>query len=269
MPLTDAAIRRAKPAAKPQKLADGGGLFLFITVAGAKSWRWKYRVAGKEKLFTLGPYPDVSLPKAREAREAREGRCSSAAGQRRRSQRAAQGRSCHEGRRPRRELRGHRARVAGRSAMGAGLPEEGRRLVRKGRVPLPGLTARRRSQGVGLPAGGPPDGGREAFESAHRIMQNCGQVMRYAVATDRAERNPVADLRGALIPPPEKNHSAVVDPVQLGGLLRALHVYHGTSVVQAALKLAPMLFVRPGELRQAEWTEVDLDAASGAFRLRA
>lgn len=91
---------------------------------------------------------------------------------------------------------------------------------------------------------------REAFESAHRIMQNCGQVMRYAVATDRAERNPVADLHGALIPPPENNHPAVVDLVQLGGLLRALHAYQGTPVVQAALKLAPILFVCPDELRQ-------------------
>lgn len=102
---------------------------------------------------------------------------------------------------------------------------------------------------------------RAAFESAHRVMQHCGQVMRYAVATDRAERNPVADLRGALVPAPEKNHAAIVDPVQLGGLLRALHAFHGTPVVQAALKLAPMVFVRPGELRQAEWTEIDLDAA--------
>ncbi len=102
---------------------------------------------------------------------------------------------------------------------------------------------------------------RAAFESAHRVMQNCGQVMRYAVATDRDDRNSVADLRGALVPAPEKNHAAIVDPVQLGGLLRALHAYHGTPVDQAALKLAPMVFDRPGELRQAEWAEVDLDAA--------
>ncbi len=101
---------------------------------------------------------------------------------------------------------------------------------------------------------------RQAFESAHRVMQNCSQVMRYAVATDRAERNPVADLRGALVPAPEKNHAAVVDPVQLGGLLRALHSYRGAGIVSMALKLAPLVFVRPGELRQAEWTEMDLDA---------
>ena len=102
---------------------------------------------------------------------------------------------------------------------------------------------------------------RGAIESAHRIMQNCGQIMRYAIATGRAERNPVADLRGALAPAPERNHAAVVDPVELGGLLRAMHAYHGSLVVQSALKLAPLVFVRPGELRQATWAEIDLDGA--------
>lgn len=85
--------------------------------------------------------------------------------------------------------------------------------------------------------------------------------MRYAIATGRAERNPVADLRGALPPAPDRNHAAVVDPVELGQLLDALHSYRGTVIVQTALKLAPMVFVRPGELRQAEWAEIDLDAA--------
>lgn len=80
------------------------------------------------------------------------------------------------------------------------------------------------------------------------------------MATDRAERNPVVDLRGALVPPPERNHAAVVDPVQLGGLLRALHAYRGAGIVSTELKLAPLVFVRPGELRQAEWAEMDLDA---------
>jgi integrase len=102
---------------------------------------------------------------------------------------------------------------------------------------------------------------RGAIESAHRIMQNCGQIMRYAIATGLAERNPVADLRGALAPAPERSHAAVVDPIELGGLLRALHTYRGTLVVQSALKLAPLVFVRPGELRQAMWAEIDLDGA--------
>lgn len=100
---------------------------------------------------------------------------------------------------------------------------------------------------------------RGAVKSAHRIMQNCGQVMRYAIATGRADRNPVADLRGALPPSPDRHHAAVVDPAELGGLLRALRAYTGTLVVASALKLAPLVFVRPGELRQAEWSESDFD----------
>jgi integrase len=256
MPLTDAAIRRANPAEKPQKLADGGGLFLLITVAGAKSWRWKYRVAGKEKLLTLGLYPDVSLAKAREGRE--DARRLLASG-----------------------VDPSEQRKAADAAKAADLVESFEVITREwlaGRPWVPGyhkkvaawfekdvfpfLGSRRAADlktSDFLQVARRMEA-RDAFESAHRIMQNCGQVMRYAVATDRAERNPVADLRGALVPPPEKNHAAVVDPLQLGGLLRALHAYHGTPVVQAALKLAPMVFVRPGELRQAEWSEVDLDA---------
>ncbi|WP_262071875.1 integrase arm-type DNA-binding domain-containing protein [Stenotrophomonas sp. Marseille-Q5258] len=256
MPLTDAAIRRAKPADKPQKLADGGGLFLLITIAGAKSWRWKYRIAGKEKLLTLGLYPDVSLAQAREAKE--DARRLLASGVDPSEQRKAATATRAADTVASFEVIA-REWLAGRPWV----PAYGKKVIawfEKDVFPYIGarragdlkasdfLQVARRMEA------------RAAFESAHRVMQNCGQVMRYAVATDRAERNPVADLRGALVPAPEKNHAAIVDPVQLGGLLRALHAYHGTPVVQAALKLAPMLFVRPGELRQAEWTEVDLDA---------
>jgi len=257
MPLTDVAIRRAKPSDKPQKLADGGGLYLLITTAGAKSWRWKYRVAGKEKLLTLGLYPDVTLASAREARDD-----------------------------ARRLLRTgvdpgvQRKAVA---ASPAGIPVDSFESITRewlrGRQWVPGyekkvaawfendvfpaIGARRAAdlKASDFLAIARKMEGREAFESAHRVMQNCGQVMRYAVATDRAERNPVQDLRGALVPAPERNHAAVVDPVQLGGLLRALYAYRGMGVVSAALKLMPMVFVRPIELRAAEWAEIDLDAA--------
>lgn len=101
---------------------------------------------------------------------------------------------------------------------------------------------------------------RGAIESAHRIMQNCGQVMRYAVATGRTDRNPVADLRGALAPPMERHHAAITDPRELGGLLRAIDGYAGDASTRAALRLAPLVFVRPGELRHAEWSEIDFDA---------
>lgn len=256
MPLTDAAIRRAKPAAKPQKLADGGGLFLFITVAGAKSWRWKYRVAGKEKLLTLGLYPDVTLAKAREAREDARRLLASGVDPSEQRKATTAARTTADGEAfevVAREWLASRPWVPNyRKKVAAWFEKDvfpfigSRRAVELKASDF--LQVARRMEA------------RDAFESAHRVMQNCGQVMRYAVATDRAERNPVADLRGALVPAPEKNHAAIVDPALLGGLLRALHAYHGTPVVQAALKLAPMVFVRPGELRHAEWGEMDLNA---------
>ena len=101
---------------------------------------------------------------------------------------------------------------------------------------------------------------RGAIESAHRILQNCGQVMRYAIATGRVARNPVVDLKGALPPPPERHHAAITDTDALGGLLRAIDGYAGGMVTRQALKLAPLTFVRPGELRKAVWSEFDLDA---------
>lgn len=99
------------------------------------------------------------------------------------------------------------------------------------------------------------------MESAHRVMQTCGQAMRYAIATGRADRNPVADLKGALAFPPERHHAAIIDPAELSGLLRAIEGYSGDPATRAALKLSALLFVRPGELRNAEWAEIDLDAA--------
>lgn len=102
---------------------------------------------------------------------------------------------------------------------------------------------------------------RGAVEAAHRVLQNCGQVMRYSIATGRAERNPVADLRGAVPPVKPAHLAAIVDPVAIGGLLRAIDSYRGSFVTKCALRLAPLVFVRPGELRQTEWGEFDLDTA--------
>lgn len=102
---------------------------------------------------------------------------------------------------------------------------------------------------------------RNAIESAHRVMQNCSQVMCYAISTGRAARNPVPDVRGALSPAPEKHHAAITDPKAVGGMLRAIDGYTGLLATKCALKLAPLVFVRPGELRQAEWREIDLAGA--------
>ncbi len=106
---------------------------------------------------------------------------------------------------------------------------------------------------------------RGAIESAHRILGLCGQIMRYAVATTRADRNPCADLRGALAPVKTKHFTAITDPIEVAKLLRALDGFEGTAVVKAALRLAPLLFVRPGELRHAQWEEVDLDQCEWSF----
>jgi len=257
MPLYDAAIRRVKATEKQQKLSDGGGLFLLVHPNGSRYWRWKYRVNGKEKLLGMGIYPEVSLAEAREAREDARRLLASGVDPSEHRKAATASRASVDGESfeviTREWLAGRPWVPAYRKKVIAWFEKD----------VFPYISARRAAE---LKASDFQQVARRmearaAFESAHRVMQNCGQVMRYAVATDRAERNPVADLRGALVPAPEKNHAAIVDPAQLGGLLRALHAYHGTPVVQAALKLAPMVFVRPGELRQAEWTEVDLDAA--------
>lgn len=256
-PLTDLALRRAKPAEKTQKLFDGGGLYLEISPKDGRWWRLKYRFDGKEKRLALGVYPDVPLALARQRREDARQMLARGIDPGEHRKAVAQAKA---------ELGANTFEVTAREWLGKRdwVPKYSVKVVAWmekdvfpwiGSRPVGELTApdflrvARRIEARG------------AIESAHRIMQNCGQIMRYAIATGRAERNPVADLRGALPPAPDRNHAAVVDPVELGDLLRALHSYRGTIIVQTALKLAPMLFVRPGELRHAEWAEIDLDAA--------
>ncbi|MBO9766536.1 MULTISPECIES: tyrosine-type recombinase/integrase [Xanthomonas] len=257
MPLSDLAIRRAKPTDRPQKLSDGGGLYLMVAVNGGRYWRWKYRFAGKEKLLAIGVYPEVPLALARQRRE--EAR-----------QLLAQGIDPGEHK---------KAAAAARAMLGANTFEvianewlEKRSWVEGYRVKVVGWFKNDVFPYIGARPAAELDAPeflavarriekRGAFESAHRIMQNCGQVMRYAIATGRASRNPVADLRGALAPAPQRHHPAVTDPRELGQLLRAIDGYMGSPITRCALALAPMVFVRPGELRQAEWSEFDLDAA--------
>lgn len=257
MPLTDTAIRKAKPTDKPQRLFDGGGLYLEISPAGGKLWRWKYRHGGKEKRLALGTYPDVSLSEARQRHA--EARKLLAAGidpgeQRKAEKAAGADRAANSFEVVAREWLAKQTWVPGyldkvAAWMGNDVfPYIGGRPIAELTAPEFLRVARRIEE-------------RGAIESAHRIMQNCGQVMRYAIATGRADRNPVADLKGALTPAQESHHAAITDPAGLGGLLRAIDGYSGDPATRAALKLAPLLFVRPGELRQAEWSEFDLDRA--------
>ena len=263
MPLTDTAIRNTKPADKPIKLFDGGGLFLHITPAGQRYWRLKYRFAGKEKLLALGVYPDVGLKEARDRREEAKrllGEGIDPSVERKVQKVATVERAANSFEAVAREWHGKYApgwsesnakKVLARLENDV-FPWLGGRPIAEIKAPdLLGVARRVESRG--------------ALDTAHRVLQTCGQIFRYAVATGRAERDPSGDLRGALPPAKGKHYAAPTDPKEVAGLLRMFDGFSGTFVVKCALLLAPMLFVRPGELRQAEWVDVDLDAAEWRF----
>lgn len=259
--LTATGIRNAKPGEKPHKLADGGGLFLLVTPSGGKWWRLKYRFDGKEKLLSMGTWPDVSLAEARNRRE--EARRQLGAGidpgAVRKAQKEAGGRdgSFEAATREWFAKRApgwavsHATRIMARFERDI-FPWIGNKPV--GDITAPELLAMaRRIEDRG------------ALETSHRALQSCGQVFRYAIATGRAERDPVPDLRGALPPAKEGHFAAITDPAKVGELLRVIDGYRGTLTVGCALRLAPLVFVRPGELRKAEWADVDLEAATWSF----
>jgi len=254
MPLTDNAIRAGVRAAVRRKLFDSAGLFLLIDPPRRPGWRLKYRFAGREKLLSLGVYPDVSLKRAREKRDDAR-------------------RLIVDGSDPSLERKADRTARADtfkaiatewltmQKHVTAGTVQRDRDRLAKfiypslGSQPIAGITAPQ------LLAALKRIEARGRRETAHRTKSVCSRVFRYAVATGRAERDPCGDLRGALATPVTRNFAAIVEPGRIGELLRAIDGYQGQPSAQAALKLAPYVFVRPGELRQAEWAEIDLDAA--------
>lgn len=257
MPLNDRLLRTLGPKAKAYRRADEGGLYVEVAPSGGRLWRWKYRFGGKEKRLSFGSYPDVSLKAARERRDAARRLLAAGTdpGEARKAGKAAQaGAESFEA-----IAREWHAKFAS-----TWVASHGDRIMRRmekdlfpwlGKRPIADLRAPellavlRRIESRG------------AQETAHRAMQNCGQVFRYAVATGRAERDPTGDLRGALPPPKEKHHASIREPKRIGELLRAIDGYEGSFVTKCALRLAPLVFVRPGELRRAEWSEFDLDKA--------
>ena len=258
MALTDTAIRNAKPKDKPFKLGDSLGLFLLVQPSGGKLWRMKYRLDGREKKIGFGTYPEVGLADARKKRdEARE--------------------VVAMGKDPSREKQQakHRALIAA----GDTFAEIGREYLDKrkregmaertmdkaefhlsrlapvlGRLPVTEITA--------------PDvlavlrvyEKQGKHETANRLLQLASRIFRYAVATARLTSDPTRDLRGAITTPTTKHFAAIIDPKGAGELLRAIDSYGGMGITKQALQLAPHVFVRPGELRHAEWSEIDLDA---------
>lgn len=256
--LNDIQIRKAGLLETPYKLADGRGMYLLVSSTG-KYWRLDYRVDAKRKTLALGCYPDISLAKARERRE--EARQQIANGidpalVRKAQKQATTERIANSFEVIAREWHGKRA--------ASWVSGHGDKIIRRferdifpwlGSQPIQDLTA------PGLLTVLRRIEKRGAIETAHRALQTCGQVFRYAIATGRADRDISADLRGALPPVNKGHHAAIIDPKQIGGLLRAIDGYQGSFITRCALQLAPLWFVRPGELRQAEWVEFDLDAA--------
>ena len=261
--LTETAIRAAKPREKSYKLFDGLGLYLEIAATGSKLWRLKYRHDGGENRLAMGAHPDTSLKQARERRDA--ARRQLAAGIDPSSQRQAEKlANANTFEAVAREwLALQEKKLAPATFAKAGwtfetliFPYIGSRPIAKlGAMDV--LKVLKRIEGRGI------------HETAHRTRQRCAQVFRYAVQTGRAERDPTVDLKGALAPVVSEHHASITEPVRIGELLRAIDGYAGQIVTAYALKLSPLLFVRPGELRHAEWTEFDLDSAESHWRIPA
>jgi integrase len=261
--LTDSAIRNIKPAKKSLRVFDGSGLYLEVSPSGGKWWRFKYRFQGKEKRISLGVYPEIGLKKARELRE--YNRTLVAEGidpsENKKSNKSAYlQNSLHSFETVAREwlakhgknwVASHVDRTLSRLERDL-FPWLGKKSVAV-ITPFEILVCVRRIEDRG------------ALETSHRALQNCGQIFRYAVATGRAERNPTVDLKGALPPVKENHFSAITDPKKVGELLRVLDSYEGTFIIKCALRLAPLVFVRPGELRQAEWKDFNFEKSEWSY----
>lgn len=259
MMLTQLKITSAKAKAKPYNLSDGHGLVLAVQASGSKLWRFRYRFAGRQKTLHIGPWPATSLADTREkCREARK--------------------TIASGVDP--ALEKKRAKVAARFAVATTFKDVALEWIakceREGRAEVT-LDKLRWLLAMAYPLiGSHPINGitptealavlrkveaKGRYESARRMRSILSRVFRYGIATARCDRDVAADLRGALTTPKTTHHAAVTDPDEVGVLLKSMDGYTGQDVTRMALRLSPHLFVRPGELRQAEWTEIDVGKA--------
>lgn len=261
MALTDTFVRQVKATEKAigDKYADGGGMYLLVKAAG-KYWRMDYSFSGKRKTLALGTYPEISLAKARERRAAArtllaEGVDPSAAKREEKKARADAAANTFET-----VAREWLAKTAAKRADGTQLKVK--TWLEKDVFPFIGK--------MPMSTIGPRDilervvrklEARGAIDTAHRVKQLCGQVFRFAVVSGLAERDVTADLSEALASKSSRHFAAITEPKRVGDLIRSIHAYSGHPSTVAALKLSPLVFVRPGELRTAEWAEIDLDAA--------
>jgi integrase len=256
--LTALAATKAPPREKVYRLAAGGGLYLEVMPTGAKYWRWKYRHGGKEKRLAFGVFPEVSL---------------AVAGELRTKARAL----LREGRDPGIERRERKMAVltaaensfevvarewlAKQTHMATSTFDKAKRELEVHAFPWIGTRSIAEISASELLAMLRRVEVRGKLETAQRVKQRCGQIFRYAVATARAERDSTADLRGALATPKRQHRAAITDPQRVGELLRAIDGYSGSFLTLCALRLSPLVFARPGEIRKAEWSEIDVERA--------
>ena len=264
MALTDTFVKQVKPTAKPEgnKYSDGEGMYLHVKAAG-KYWRMDYRIGGKRKTLALGIYPEVSVLKARARRTAArellaDGIDPGAAKREAKQARATAAANTFEVVARQWLAKTERARMAStHSKVTAWLEKD--LFPTLGNRPISALKSKDVLTTLEIMEA------RGALDSVQRVKQICGQIFRYAVATGSAERDVTQDLKGALAKHVAGNFAAITEPKEAGALMRMVHAYQGHPYTVAALKLSPMVFVRPGELRAAEWAELDLDA--GQWRL--
>jgi integrase len=259
MKLTDTFLRALKTTGQVQKKSDGGGLYIHVSPTGGKLWRMAYSFDGKQKTLSFGAYPAVGLKDARQRREDAKEQLAAGIdpGAHKQAVKAAV-----------RAEAANSFEVVAREWIGKykdlWVPRHGHKILSRlerdifpiiggkavGSVTAPELLAALRQIEA-----------RGAHDTALRTLQNCGQIFRYAIATGRAERDTAADLRGALTPVRHVSFATITEPKAIGALLREIDDYAGNLIVRAALRMAPYVFVRPGELRRAEWTEFDLAGA--------
>lgn len=262
IPLTQLQISNAKAQDKEYKLSDGGGLYLLVTPAGGKLWRLKYRFGGKEKLLSFGSFPQKSLSDARKEREKAKALIAQGIdpSEAKKEQKEAINKEKETFEMVAREWHGKyqsqwtpRTTEAILSMLVHDIfCEIGNKPIASINAPLL-LAVLRRIEARG------------AIYTAHRLRGLCGQVFRYGVATGRCERDPTGDLKGALPPIRTTHRAATTDPKELGPLLRMLDSYNKSLVVKCALRLLPLVFVRPGELRTMKWADVDLDQGEWSY----
>jgi integrase len=257
--LTQFQITSARPKAKPYNLTDGQGLFLVVQTTGSKLWRFRYRYGGLQKTLHLGPWPTISLADVRE--KCREAKKAIATGldpvlEKKRAKVTAKFSTATTFKEvalewlAKCEREGRTETTIGkiRWLLGMAYPLIGSHPINS-ITPTEALLVLRKIEA----------GGR--FESARRMRSVLSRIFRYGIATVRCERDVAADLRGALTTPRTTHHAAITDPQEVGVLLKTMDGYTGQAVTRMAMRLSPHLFVRPGELRQAEWSEIDVEKA--------